>query len=495
MDRNGVVSLYGKEDIIKIADDYIEEAEKAYENKQLKSALTLVQNALGIYLEQGEMEKYAHNLNTLGVFHAADGNQSDAINCYIEGLELCEEYNLVHDYNMFYNNIGTVFFDLDEYDKAIEYFEKTKEYLLSVIKLDKHEFDLYLLITYMNLCDAYRCVKDYEKALENIEAAEQMGDVINVEDYYMSFLVSKCFLKWEMGDKAYVYAHVEEIVKGTIEQANVSCYIPDIKATIDLFKEMKAYDAWKTILVSAEAYIEKQGLDNLHILLIEAWLSYYKESGDEYAYMQECVKYVNYSEREKSRKRKEKVANINMKMRLKKEERERKQAENVLYYDALTEVYNRHKLETDMEQAIAQCSKEQKPLSIGLVDIDYFKEINDTYGHTKGDECLQKVADVLKTAFEDKMKVYRYGGDEFVLMSSEEIGIDLNEVGEKIKDHIAQVEIKDNETNATIRMTVSQGYTSVIPDEGMTEQELLAVVDQTMYEVKKGGRDHYRVKA
>lgn len=156
--------------------------------------------------------------------------------------------------------------------------------------------------------------------------------------------------------------------------------------------------------------------------------------------------------------------------------------------DALTGTRNRRYFDTRLVAEARRCRREQTPLSLAMIDIDYFKKINDTYGHAVGDACIRHVAAVLKLqSRRSSDDVCRYGGEEFALIlpnTDSHGALQLIEsMREKLEAFPVQVE------GHTISLTFSAGICTGLMDEEEQEVELLRQADQLLYEAKKAGRN------
>ncbi len=158
----------------------------------------------------------------------------------------------------------------------------------------------------------------------------------------------------------------------------------------------------------------------------------------------------------------------------------------MMIYDGLTGVYNRRYLSDFLEREFSRARRHGRVLSVVFVDLDNFKEINDTFGHLAGDHVLKRVA----RAFGDRIRreeiVGRYGGDEFLVVIPESSLEDVVQFAEIIKTRIETQDIEfDNER---IHVTVSIGIANLV--EGMEHYEdLLAQADKHLYDAKKAGKN------
>jgi len=159
-------------------------------------------------------------------------------------------------------------------------------------------------------------------------------------------------------------------------------------------------------------------------------------------------------------------------------ERTRKQA----VLDPLTGLYNRALLPSSLDEAISMHDRTGTPVSLLMLDIDFFKKINDSYGHDIGDVILKKIADFLKLNLRSNDKIFRIGGEEFLAIM---YGVDSKagfQVAEKLR-----LGIRENISLPQGELTASFGVVSLVDD--MDGDEWLKRCDQLLYQAKSGGRD------
>jgi diguanylate cyclase (GGDEF)-like protein/PAS domain S-box-containing protein len=172
---------------------------------------------------------------------------------------------------------------------------------------------------------------------------------------------------------------------------------------------------------------------------------------------------------------------------------ERSDAESQLkflaYHDPLTRLPNRLLLEDRFKQALAAAVRENTRLAVLFIDIDKFKEINDTLGHAVGDHLLQMVAQRLQKSVRKIDTVCRIGGDEFVVLLTDLATIDaVTHIAEKI---LAQISEQFTVGEVKVASTLSIGI-SLYPNDGQDLDTLLRMADASMYHAKNCGRNTYR---
>ena len=158
--------------------------------------------------------------------------------------------------------------------------------------------------------------------------------------------------------------------------------------------------------------------------------------------------------------------------------------------DSMTGVYNRRYLEDTLKREIARAKRKNYPLSLIMLDVDKFKDINDTYGHKIGDEVVTALANMLKNSTREADCVSRYGGDEFVLVMPEMSKEHAYQRAEKWRKECKELEIK--KSKKAIQFSISIGI-ATCPMDGETNEALLDSVDQALYYAKQAGRDCTRL--
>ncbi|MCL2209147.1 MAG: GGDEF domain-containing protein [Treponema sp.] len=162
------------------------------------------------------------------------------------------------------------------------------------------------------------------------------------------------------------------------------------------------------------------------------------------------------------------------------------------HYDGLTGIYNRRYMETTFSQYISTLSRSETKISVMMIDIDFFKKYNDTYGHSQGDECLKIIAKTLNNAILRRGDfVARYGGEEFavILTGTDESGACI--MAEKMLKNIRDLEIPNEKNNDSGIVTVSIGVTTSDFSKTQNWNEYVEKADKALYLSKNNGRNRY----
>jgi len=169
--------------------------------------------------------------------------------------------------------------------------------------------------------------------------------------------------------------------------------------------------------------------------------------------------------------------------------RQRKLLETLAGRDGLTEIPNRRAFDQTLLQEIARSLRSGQNFSLALIDVDYFKQFNDLYGHAAGDNALKLVAKTLAATLRRPNDfAARYGGEEFAIILPETDATGGCEISEALRQKIAALAIEHEKSAIAPCLTISIGGVTVNGRQGYA-QELLIAADRCLYEAKKRGRN------
>ncbi len=156
--------------------------------------------------------------------------------------------------------------------------------------------------------------------------------------------------------------------------------------------------------------------------------------------------------------------------------------------DDLTRIFNRRYFNQRFEREIQRAQRYNRALSIIMVDIDFFKQFNDTYGHLVGDEVLRNTARVLEKNLRQADIVARFGGEEFVILLPETNKSKARRVAEKLRSAVEKHRFKAEGNEEKLQITVSLGVAS-FPEDSLKAENILAHADKALYMAKAAGRN------
>lgn len=171
-----------------------------------------------------------------------------------------------------------------------------------------------------------------------------------------------------------------------------------------------------------------------------------------------------------------------------------KKLENVSYTDSLTGLYNRRYFNLVYDRELKRAKRNKSHITFMMLDIDYFKQYNDTYGHIEGDFALKSVAKVLR----DTLKrpgdfLFRLGGEEFGILLTETPEENSKTIAQNICDAVKGREIKHEGSKVGEFISVSIGVACCVADDALDDEILISRADEMLYKAKESGRDRYEI--
>jgi len=167
-----------------------------------------------------------------------------------------------------------------------------------------------------------------------------------------------------------------------------------------------------------------------------------------------------------------------------------RELERLTNVDGLTGLSNRRYFNEYMEAEWKRAARSKKPLSILMIDVDHFKQYNDTYGHIAGDDVLRKVAHALKQSCRRSTDLAaRYGGEEFAIILPETNFAEIQRLGEKICQAVEALGLPHSASSAAKCVTISVGGASTVPEHDEAFPSLVDAADKALYQAKRAGRN------
>ncbi|MGE3725975.1 MAG: GGDEF domain-containing protein [Candidatus Sericytochromatia bacterium] len=167
-------------------------------------------------------------------------------------------------------------------------------------------------------------------------------------------------------------------------------------------------------------------------------------------------------------------------------------AQQMAITDGLTHLYNHRFFQQRFDEEIRQAQQKKTFLSLILVDIDFFKQVNDVHGHLQGDKVLQQVAAVIRKTLRTGDIAARYGGEEFAVLLANTSLETAEQVAARLRENIEAEEIKGS-FETPLKVTASLGVAGLLAPEPHRREEIIAAADSCLYEAKENGRNQVRV--
>ncbi|MFA5460820.1 MAG: diguanylate cyclase [Sulfurimonas sp.] len=171
-----------------------------------------------------------------------------------------------------------------------------------------------------------------------------------------------------------------------------------------------------------------------------------------------------------------------------------KRLENASYTDSLTSLHNRRYFNMVYEREIKRAKRDCRYITFMMLDIDYFKQFNDTYGHIRGDAALKSVANVFKGLLKRPGDfAFRLGGEEFGILLTDTSEINSTTIAANICSAVRELKIEHKGSKIDKFLTISIGVSCCIADSALDEEVLISKADEMLYSAKESGRNRYNI--
>lgn len=486
-----------KEEASKVGHECLMKGRKQFIESKLPEAAVNLQKAASLFAAIDDHKNYCDAMNVLGVVMGASGNDTTALDHYLDGLEVANRYNIDVGSISILNNIGSKFLQLGANERALEYLLTAMKILESISIDEDDRLPAWKIIMELNICNAYRNLHKYETARHYMDFVENYTDWVDGDEnyvlYYFSYKVSQANLNWDMGYHDEVKAVLPELVEMVMKDGTVFDYVQDVENFLELLQKVGERSYWEMALQSFEQFANNQ--DSLHfkMLSIENWLKFFRYFDMTKKYEEACVVYTKLAMERSEYDKRDRVMALDLKVNMREKEAATRKYETLANVDPLTGIGNRNKLETDSKILLEEAMEQDCFIGIGLFDLDHFKAKNDAYGHLIGDACITCLIRAIEESLGSLEYAYRFGGDEFVVLLPNPTRGWLEELAIKVKETLASEQRKDKELRNIEEITVSQGYAFGIPEKGDTFMDLLETADKALYQVKENGRNGYAI--
>lgn len=434
--------------------------------------------------------------NMLGIMSLNRGNAPFAMDYYMQAIHYCQEYHLTDLEWVVHMNLGNLYLNIGDPQSAIDNFESGYHYIHT--HPETQNYISTLTAACVGLGKAYL-------ELGELDAADEFNHRLLSECmpqlFPMEKLVVYCFEA-----RLYHVMNREEEWKNCIklirenfnEEVPVLDVFDDFYDYLKMLLETESYSDFQAIMELMEQSTHRSGIRNLEKKLLILKLRRDKALGDEESYRESAVRFFEIDQL-MDQENVMMIANtIELRSRLndlttitKEVELENRALQRKSETDALTGIYNRLKLNEYGDIAFQRAMKNQVGFAVEILDIDYFKEFNDNYGHQAGDKCIRFIADCL-TSLQAHSGVFvsRYGGDEFVILYEGYSDKEVFEIARELKQKILNTAMEHKFSKVPLKIvTISQGIYWGVPTQEHTIWNYLHSADDMLYRVKEKSRN------
>ena len=465
-----------------------------YTQAKLEDSIRTLSTALNYLLETDNWFMMARTYNSMGNIADVQGDLSLAIDCYCKGLVISREHDLGLLSYSICSNLSNIHLSLGQFEHAVDLLLSCERLVADGLVPPANS----QLVVHSNL--TYCCIHlgELDKARQYFDTVmRECGDSPS-EMNRVTLCILATDLFHALGDIEARDKAIKELTHTNLQTAIIFDALSELYRHAILLLDLSKYEEFLALITQIERCTENP---NVEKRILDLRLKYYTKIGDRENCAETAVKFYAVAELSENLRHKIVSHNILTRMHLSEESDKRRETERIHLQlkqkseqDPLTGMNNRYKLSELSELAFHRSYISGTPLTVEILDIDCYKEFNDNYGHQSGDECLIRIADVIRS-MEKHPNVHtaRYGGDEFVIIYEGYSLSDIEHMAQILKKKIHTLNIEHEYSNVSDRVTISQGVFHHIPSVGNKPWDFLYCADIALYGVKKHNKGGYYI--
>lgn len=452
------------------------------------------------YLKSSEnYNLLARAYNLLGILSNAQGNPSTALDYFLQGLSVCHSQGLHYVAGMLYSNIALLFTQIENYEESIEYLQNAIKNYQKVEPSPNQISNM--TASYLALGQSYLRMKNLREALSCMKKVDDYLPEVDEEYIGITICVFRAQLAHAMKHFSERDNYIQEILSLPLQEYSLLTFYDDFLNLVHFLLDIKSDSALLKILDTLEEMaVQCQNL-YIQVELVKVRLSYYQRTNQDFLFLHNARKFYELSIKRESENQKTISDSLELRFSLVEMKKQQEQAkhENLKLLikselDALTGLPNRYKMNDYSVTLLCNAVKNQVPLAIEILDVDYFKQYNDTYGHQAGDGCLVSIAHALDSIACDDVFCARYGGDEFIVIYYNKTKEEVIELAKNLQTYITDLHLEHKNSPFADFVTVTQGLVYCMPKETSRMWDLFHIADCALYEGKRVGRNSITLK-
>lgn len=414
--------------------------------------------------------------NILGNIFFDLANYETAFDYYNKSISIARKYQFIDRLSVAYNNIGEIYKVLLNYDKALDYYQR------SLNEDQKIDFKACKGVPYINLAEINYFKADYDKALELVPIGLTFFTKYNNEILFCEVYKVYALIYWKLKN----YEKARDNFSRAIDAADKKMAYNYKIGILIFYHQFLAEQNQIELAIKAlsDAYT-LASVNNLHEkLLLICWhfTALYEKTED----FESALKYYKLYIFHNQEQSKERINQINEGIELRIKTEEIKLQSEI---DSLTGIPNRRKFLQFLYTQWDLSKKNGYPLSLVMIDIDFFKEFNDNYGHPEGDKCLIAIAELLTALLDKKYFISRYGGDEFIAVLPLTTLTEAFTFAETMRQAVVDAKISHPHSSISDYVTITLGVASLIPSDDLSVNDFIKQADDALYDAKRKGRN------
>ncbi len=455
------------------------------------SMLAYAYKAVSIFENGDDRFHLARSLNLMGIAYASQGNFQRAITAYNRAMKVIHGRNYPFmRRDTLLNNIGDAYFQMGAYQKSL----RIAMDCFSTCRKDQPINYDRVVVFGMNVCDSYCALGKFQEAKESLDNIQpEVGQIVK-SVFLAGYYTRRSYVAYALDDLEGGAKYVDQVIELVHENYDSYENHPLFEKIVSYQISIGDFERAQCLSDSLAKYADENGhmLDVITAKRVQASICYATGERDRALslYLSLSMLYEDWTKEQKaiqyeSQKSVETAAREIGKLMQKIRVSEEKAAR-----DPLTGLRNRSSLVNVTDAFLRNAKEKGKPIGALFMDIDYFKEYNDSYGHAAGDEAIKFIARVCLEEENANVKFFRYGGDEYFGIVYGYSNEEMEQLALRISGKVRASCYEHIKNPNGQRLTVSIGIVNV--DMKNSEDTILDIIkyaDKTLYHAKDRGKD------
>ena len=388
------------------------------------------------------------------------------------------------------NNFATCYRNMGDYKTAIKM-------MTECVKLDKQEKEIDysdLAMHTINLAHFYKDNGQLDKSKEYLDEMEDWVDKVEYKPLACDYYLRRALLTFSMGDNDKAIQYIDKSYDYYIKNSYPNALYDDFRKVCHQLCEIQDLERAYKIIQLMNVFIKKNKGIVGQVLAHQTFANYYQKKGDQKKALEY---YEKLNELYEKRFEEQNELQLNACLRMKRAEKEidklnkkMREREQLVTLEPMTKLLNRSGLLKVANSFIETADKKKQKVGAIFIDIDFFKECNDVYGHAVGDEIIKEVARCCQKEETNNVRFARYGGDEFFGVTVGLKDDEVIDIARKISQRIRDERIPNEKNPNGGILTLSIGVMNVeIEENTNTIVSLISYADKAMYHAKNAGKN------
>lgn len=425
--------------------------------------------------------------NLLGILYGVRGNHMVAMEHLFTAEALALQHRKRFILCIVYNNLACSYRELGDYDSALKYLKRA---LRNMQKSTTRPVDY--VSTYINILTIYALLGQFELARPYYDLCVELFRAHDLSRYSINLVCARNMLA--LGDGAPPsQADIDELLElsrfGRFSADNAI----DLLAICEQWVALRYFAAFAQLLPVLVEKAKEPHMKEFQLRLSALCIGYHLALGQEEEARDEAMRYYRFAQEKEATYHALVLRNAETRIALNKVSRAHTAAQQQVRVlserserDSLTKLYNRTVLDSLLARRFLKAQQAGTRVCVAIIDVDYFKQYNDFYGHLKGDDCLAAIAGVFLNFRGPDTFFVRYGGDEFLAVNFGAQPSQLENLAQTIRMEIRNLRLTHEKTTLPEkRVTLSQGLFCAVPDKDEPFSAFIAAADAALYRAKE----------